>query len=138
MAREYQIRGCYGLQSLTTKKERRDSMLNDKKIIGFIPSKDPKKARTFFEKVLELRFVADDKFALVFDANGTMLRVVTVKDFEPFSVHAARMGSVRYREGGGRPPEKRSEVRKIQLHGARHAGNLDSPRRRQGRVVQRS
>jgi catechol 2,3-dioxygenase-like lactoylglutathione lyase family enzyme len=59
-------------------------MLNDKKIIGFIPTKDPKKARPFFEKVLGLRFVTDDKFALVFDANGTMLRVVTVKDFEPF------------------------------------------------------
>jgi catechol 2,3-dioxygenase-like lactoylglutathione lyase family enzyme len=43
-----------------------------------------KKARTFFENVLGLRFVVDDKFALVFDANGTMLRVATVKDFTPF------------------------------------------------------
>ena len=60
------------------------SMLNDQKIIGFIPTKDPAKARPFFENVLGLRFVDDDKFALVFDANGTMLRVVTVKDFKPF------------------------------------------------------
>lgn len=58
--------------------------LKSAKVMGFIPTKNPKKARQFFEGVLGLRFVVDDKFALVFDANGTMLRVVTVKDFEPF------------------------------------------------------
>ncbi len=59
-------------------------MINEQKIMSFVPTKDPAKARPFFENVLGLRFVEDDKFALVFDANGTMVRVVTVKDFKPF------------------------------------------------------
>jgi catechol 2,3-dioxygenase-like lactoylglutathione lyase family enzyme len=58
--------------------------LKSAKVMGFVPTKNPKKARTFFEDVLDLKFVVDDKFALVFDANGTTLRVVTVKDFTPF------------------------------------------------------
>jgi hypothetical protein len=37
------------------------STLSDQKIMGFVPTKDPKKARTFFENVLGLRFVVDDK-----------------------------------------------------------------------------
>jgi len=54
------------------------------KIIAFIPTRDAKRARKFYEKTLGLRFVSDDKFALVFDANGTMLRVTPVGDFSPF------------------------------------------------------
>jgi catechol 2,3-dioxygenase-like lactoylglutathione lyase family enzyme len=60
------------------------AVLKSAKVMGFVPTRDPKKARTFFEDVLGLKFVVDDKFALVFDANGTTLRVVTVKDFTPF------------------------------------------------------
>ena len=60
------------------------SALKSAKVMGFVPTKDPKKARVFFEDVLGLKFVVDDKFALVFDANGTTIRVVTVKDFTPF------------------------------------------------------
>lgn len=52
-------------------------------MIGFIPTKDKNKAKLFFADALQLHFVADDGFALVFDANGTMLRVVTVKEFTP-------------------------------------------------------
>jgi catechol 2,3-dioxygenase-like lactoylglutathione lyase family enzyme len=59
-------------------------MLGNKKIIGFVPTQHPTKARSFYEATLGLRFIDDDKFALVFDANGTMLRVVTVKEFKPF------------------------------------------------------
>ena len=58
-------------------------MLDSSKIIGFVPTKDPKKAKPFFADVLGLRFITDDGFALVFDANRTMLRVVTVKEFTP-------------------------------------------------------
>jgi catechol 2,3-dioxygenase-like lactoylglutathione lyase family enzyme len=60
------------------------SVLKSAKVMGFVPTKNPKKARVFFEDVLGLRFIIDDKFALVFDANGTRLRVATVKDFTPF------------------------------------------------------
>lgn len=53
-------------------------MLGSMDIVAFIPTHNPGEARPFYEKTLGLKFVADDKFALVFDANGTMLRVVNV------------------------------------------------------------
>lgn len=58
-------------------------MLGTMDIIGFIPTTDAAKARTFYEKVLGLSFVSDDEFALVFNANGNMIRVVKVKQFVP-------------------------------------------------------
>src|SRR2546421_5526586 len=62
---------------------RRTTMLQSKKIVAFIPTTDFKKARKFYEGVLGLRFVSDDGFALVFDANGTMLRIATVPNLKP-------------------------------------------------------
>jgi catechol 2,3-dioxygenase-like lactoylglutathione lyase family enzyme len=53
-------------------------MLGSLNIVAFVPTKGAEKARAFYEGVLGLRFVSDDGFALVFDANGIMLRVVTV------------------------------------------------------------
>lgn len=58
-------------------------MLGSANIIAFVPTKDSNKARDFYEGVLGLRFVKDDGFALVLDANGIMIRVAKVKDFEP-------------------------------------------------------
>jgi catechol 2,3-dioxygenase-like lactoylglutathione lyase family enzyme len=52
-------------------------------IIAFIPTRDPAKAREFYEGVLGLRFVKDDGFAMVLDANGIMVRVAKAPDFEP-------------------------------------------------------
>jgi len=59
-------------------------MLANNPIIAFIPTRDGARSRTFYEGVLGLRFVSDDAFALVMDANGTMLRIVHVADFTPF------------------------------------------------------
>jgi catechol 2,3-dioxygenase-like lactoylglutathione lyase family enzyme len=59
-------------------------MLSNKPLIAFIPTKDAAKARTFYEGVLGLRFVSDDNFALVLEANGTMVRITRVGDFTPF------------------------------------------------------
>src|SRR5258707_3744989 len=54
------------------------------KMIGFIPTFDFDKSRAFYEGVLGLRFVHNDGFAMVLDANGTMIRVSKVKpDFKP-------------------------------------------------------
>ncbi|MGA7220610.1 MAG: VOC family protein [Candidatus Sulfotelmatobacter sp.] len=50
-------------------------MLGSIDIVAFIPTTDPEKARAFYEGVLGLRFVKDDGFALVLDANGIMVRV---------------------------------------------------------------
>jgi len=58
-------------------------MLNQNKIIAFIPTKDADAARSFYEGLLGLRFVSDDAFAIVMDANGIMVRIVRVGDFTP-------------------------------------------------------
>jgi catechol 2,3-dioxygenase-like lactoylglutathione lyase family enzyme len=50
-------------------------MLGTVNIVAFVPTKDAEKARAFYEGVLGLRFVKDDGFALVLDANGIMVRV---------------------------------------------------------------
>ena len=50
-------------------------MLGSINIVAFVPTRDSEKARAFYEGVLGLRFVKDDGFALVLDANGIMVRV---------------------------------------------------------------
>ena len=57
-------------------------MLASINIVAFVPTKDPGKARAFYEGVLGLRFVKDDGFALVLDANGIMVRVAKA-EFTP-------------------------------------------------------
>ena len=58
-------------------------MLDTAKIIAFVATCAPDQARTFYQDTLGLRFVADDFFALVFDANGVMLRISKVQSHTP-------------------------------------------------------
>jgi catechol 2,3-dioxygenase-like lactoylglutathione lyase family enzyme len=59
-------------------------MLGSLDIVAFVPTTDAAKARAFYEGVLGLRFVKDDGFAIVLDANGIMIPVAKVgKDFVP-------------------------------------------------------
>jgi catechol 2,3-dioxygenase-like lactoylglutathione lyase family enzyme len=58
-------------------------MLGSTNIVAFVPTNDADKARGFYEGVLGLRFVKDDGFALVLDANGIMIRIAKMKDFKP-------------------------------------------------------
>lgn len=58
-------------------------MLGAMNIVAFVPIKDSEKARAFYEGELGLRFVKDDGFALVFDANGIMVRAAKMKDVTP-------------------------------------------------------
>lgn len=58
-------------------------MLSTNPIIGVIPTQDAARARTFYEDTLSLRFVSQDNFATVFDANGTMVRITNVGPFTP-------------------------------------------------------
>ena len=53
-------------------------MLGSTNIVAFVPTQDSVKARAFYEGVLGLRFVKDDGFAMVLDANGIMVRVAKV------------------------------------------------------------
>jgi catechol 2,3-dioxygenase-like lactoylglutathione lyase family enzyme len=62
----------------------KDSILGSSKLVAFLPTTDPARARAFFEGVLGLRLVADEApFALVFEAKGTMLRITTVAEHHP-------------------------------------------------------
>ena len=58
-------------------------MLGSAGIIGFVPVADCDTARAFYEGVLGLRFLKDDGFAVVMDANGIMLRLVKVQAVTP-------------------------------------------------------
>jgi catechol 2,3-dioxygenase-like lactoylglutathione lyase family enzyme len=58
-------------------------MLGSMNIMAFVPTKDAEKAKAFYEGVLGLRFIKDDGFALVLDANGIMVRVAKVQQLTP-------------------------------------------------------
>ncbi|HTW31922.1 MAG TPA: VOC family protein [Candidatus Sulfotelmatobacter sp.] len=58
-------------------------MLASTNIVAFVPITDGEKARAFYEGVLGLKFVKDDGFALVFDANGIMVRAAKMKSVTP-------------------------------------------------------
>jgi catechol 2,3-dioxygenase-like lactoylglutathione lyase family enzyme len=61
-----------------------ESILGASKLMAFAAVTDPARARTFYEDVLGLTLVEDEApFALVFDANGTMLRVTPVGEHNP-------------------------------------------------------
>ena len=54
--------------------------LGSQKLMAFVATRDPARARSFYRDTLGLRLLSEDRFALVFDANGTMLRVTTVHE----------------------------------------------------------
>jgi catechol 2,3-dioxygenase-like lactoylglutathione lyase family enzyme len=58
-------------------------MLGASPIIAFAATTDSDRAKEFYENVLGMTFVADDSFALVFDAQGTMLRIARVNELTP-------------------------------------------------------
>jgi|SRR4051812_33434023 catechol 2,3-dioxygenase-like lactoylglutathione lyase family enzyme len=58
-------------------------MLQKNDIVAFVPTNDATKSKAFYKDVLGLRFVSDDGFALVFNANGTMIRIARAGKFTP-------------------------------------------------------
>jgi len=58
-------------------------MLGSTNIVAFVPTREAEKARAFYVDLLGLRFVKDDGFALVLDANGIMVRVAKAPEFKP-------------------------------------------------------
>lgn len=73
------------------------AILGTCKLIAFVPTRDLTRARAFYESVLGLRLASDNSpVALVFDANGTMLRVTAVGDYTPdtFTVLGWQMDSI--------------------------------------------
>jgi len=58
--------------------------LGKQPIVAFVGTCDAERARKFYRDTLGLRLVLDQlPAALVFDANGTMLRVTPVKELHP-------------------------------------------------------
>jgi predicted enzyme related to lactoylglutathione lyase len=58
-------------------------MLNKSKVICFAATLNPARSKQFYENALGLSLISDGPFALIFDANGTMLRVQKVSDLAP-------------------------------------------------------
>ena len=63
-------------------------MLTNNDPIAFVATADADAAVVFYRDVLGLTFVADDPFALVFDLNGTMLRIFKVETVTPLEYTA--------------------------------------------------
>jgi catechol 2,3-dioxygenase-like lactoylglutathione lyase family enzyme len=64
------------------------SILGSSKIVAFVGVRDAARAKAFYRDTLGLRLVGEDGYALVFDANGTMLRVSLVREVSaaPYTV----------------------------------------------------
>ena len=58
-------------------------MLATGKMVGFVPTKDYDKARTFYEGKLGFDFVSLDQFALVVSAGGQKIRIAKIPNFTP-------------------------------------------------------
>ena len=58
-------------------------MLADKSLKAFVPTLMPDKAKKFYRDILGLRLLGEDNYALEFDANGTLLRVIIVPELKP-------------------------------------------------------
>ena len=58
-------------------------MLSAGKLIGFVPTRDSKRSREFYEDKLGFKFVSDDQFALVIQAGESMIRIVKGAKFTP-------------------------------------------------------
>jgi len=58
-------------------------MLNTAKLMAFVPIKDSKRSRPFYEGILGLRFIADDPFALLMESNGVRVRLAKTPNFTP-------------------------------------------------------
>ena len=62
----------------------KESILGKGKLVAFAATTDFARARAFYEGVLGLSLVEDESpFALVYNVNGTMLRVTNVGKFAP-------------------------------------------------------
>ncbi len=58
-------------------------MLSNNKIVALVPITDGDKAKSFYVDKLGLKFLSDDGFAIVVDANGNMVRLTKMKEAKP-------------------------------------------------------
>ena len=84
-------------------------MLNETKLVAFVPTTDFGKAKSFYGGTLGLSLVEESKFALEYNANGVSLRVTKVQSLkaQPFTVL------------GWEVPDVRAAVQKLSDQGIR-------------------
>jgi len=58
-------------------------MLANQTIKAFVPTTKPAEAKIFYRDVLGLTLLSEDAYALEFNSNGTLLRVITVPELTP-------------------------------------------------------
>ena len=58
-------------------------MLANQTIKAFVPTTKPAEAKVFYRDVLGLTLLSEDTYALEFNSNGTLLRVITVPELTP-------------------------------------------------------
>lgn len=63
-------------------------MFSSGKLIAFIASAQPERAKQFYSQTLGFRLVSDDQFAVVFNCAGTQLRIQKVETLRPQSFTA--------------------------------------------------
>ena len=73
----------YTRMEITKSQNKESTLLGTHKIVAFAAVRDRDAARTFYRDKLGLRLVGEDQFAIIFDANGTTLRLTPVKDWTP-------------------------------------------------------
>ena len=58
-------------------------MLGSCDLVAFVLTSDAARAKTFYRETLGLKFVSQDDYAVVFDANGVKLRVTLMPGHTP-------------------------------------------------------
>ena len=73
--------------------------MDNAKLMAFVSTRDPEKAKAFYFEILGLEFKSEDPFAIVFDSNDVMLRISIVKDLnpQPFTVLGWDVPDIRVR-----------------------------------------
>jgi len=63
-------------------------MLANEILKSFIPTVKPAEAKAFYRDILGLKLLSEDDYALEFDANGTLFRVIIVPELKPHAFTA--------------------------------------------------
>jgi catechol 2,3-dioxygenase-like lactoylglutathione lyase family enzyme len=58
-------------------------MLASHNLIAFVLTTDPVRAKAFYGGTLGLKYISEDSYAVVFDANGIMLRITIMPVHNP-------------------------------------------------------
>ncbi|HEY2580558.1 MAG TPA: VOC family protein [Mucilaginibacter sp.] len=67
-------------------------MLANETLKAFVPTVKPGEAKVFYQDVLGLMLLSEDEYALEFNSNGTLLRVITVPELKPHAFTAIGWG----------------------------------------------